>query len=875
MKKLLLILLLGLFSLKNYAAHVIGGEMVYEYLGAGSTANSKSYRITLKLFKDNTSGAALPNSVSIGIYDGNTLIGGYRTANIDITGGTQLVINAFPTCLSNPPTLNYAVGNYTFTTDLPNNNNGYTISYQTCCRIASDITNGLVNVNSPSTGGAGSTYSAVIPGVVSLPISQNNSSPKFSINVSVICYNNAFTFNFGATDADGDSLSYAFCDAYGGGAATGSTYATPAAPPYASVNYINPYTAAVPMGNTVSINQNTGVISGIAPSTLGRYVISVCASEFRDGMLIGIHQKDFIVQVNDCAIPQALLNFETVTCDGFTHTFFNASTNGGVITSYFWDFGVPGILSDTSRLQNPTYTFPDTGIFIIKLVVNRGQPCSDSTTRPFGIYPGFFPNFNYVGVCYTSPIQFVDSSKTNFGFVNSWSWDFGNTPVLNDTSHLQNPTYTYPSAGNYDVQLIITNSKGCIDTVLKNIVLIDKPSITLPFKDTLICSIDTLQLQSSFTSGNPSWLPNYRIINANTNNPLVYPLVTTQYIVTANDQGCIQKDTVFVRVKDFVTIDVMADTTICLTDNFKIRNTTDALTFMWTPSATLSSSSIKEPIATPTGSPTKYVVTANIGKCQARDSITVTAFPYPTVDAGPDVIICSGFSTVLNGTVTGNSFVWSPISTLTNANTLTPTAKPLTTTSYILSTTNTTGCKKPAKDTVKVIVIPPIKAFAGADTVIVVGQPLQLQGTGGTNYIWTPNNFLSNNVISNPIATLSNNQTYYLRVSDTNGCFALDTINIVVFKTEPDIFVPTAFTPNSDGRNDIMLPVAVGLKQYDYFEVYNRWGQLMYKSTKIGEGWDGKFKGEPQDNQTFVWQVQGIDYKGKKIFKKGTVILIR
>ena len=72
-----------------------------------------------------------------------------------------------------------------------------------------------------------------------------------------------------------------------------------------------------------------------------------------------------------------------------------------------------------------------------------------------------------------------------------------------------------------------------------------------------------------------------------------------------------------------------------------------------------------------------------------------------------------------------------------------------------------------------------------------------------------------------------------------------------------------------------MLPVAVGLKQYDYFEVYNRWGQLMYKSTKIGEGWDGKFKGEPQDNQTFVWQVQGIDYKGKKIFKKGTVILIR
>jgi gliding motility-associated-like protein len=114
-----------------------------------------------------------------------------------------------------------------------------------------------------------------------------------------------------------------------------------------------------------------------------------------------------------------------------------------------------------------------------------------------------------------------------------------------------------------------------------------------------------------------------------------------------------------------------------------------------------------------------------------------------------------------------------------------------------------------------------------------------------------------------------------VKVSNINGCFAYDTIKITVFQTEPDIFVPTVFTPNADGSNDILIPTPVGLKSYNYFEIYNRWGNKMYYTTQLKQGWDGTYKGLPQITDTYVWQVRGTDYTGKIVYKKGTVILLR
>ena len=98
---------------------------------------------------------------------------------------------------------------------------------------------------------------------------------------------------------------------------------------------------------------------------------------------------------------------------------------------------------------------------------------------------------------------------------------------------------------------------------------------------------------------------------------------------------------------------------------------------------------------------------------------------------------------------------------------------------------------------------------------------------------------------------------------------------VKIFKTNPQVFVPTAFTPDGDGRNDLFRPIAVGISRIEYFRVFNRWGQLVFSTTVNGKGWDGRIGGKEQGSGTFVWLVKGVDYTGKTFFAKGTVTLIR
>jgi gliding motility-associated-like protein len=86
--------------------------------------------------------------------------------------------------------------------------------------------------------------------------------------------------------------------------------------------------------------------------------------------------------------------------------------------------------------------------------------------------------------------------------------------------------------------------------------------------------------------------------------------------------------------------------------------------------------------------------------------------------------------------------------------------------------------------------------------------------------------------------------------------------------------VPTASTPNGDGKNDIFKPIALGMKSVTYFKIFNRFGQLIFDGNP-NIGWDGTFKGKPLDPDIFVWIVEGIDFENHKISKQGSVMLIR
>jgi gliding motility-associated-like protein len=173
-------------------------------------------------------------------------------------------------------------------------------------------------------------------------------------------------------------------------------------------------------------------------------------------------------------------------------------------------------------------------------------------------------------------------------------------------------------------------------------------------------------------------------------------------------------------------------------------------------------------------------------------------------------------------------------------------------------------------------VYPKVIADAGPrDTTAVLGQPILLNATGGASYLWTPATWLSNPGIYNPVALPQDNIRYVVTAISPGNCIGTDTIDIRVFRVDPDMFVPTAFTPNGDGNNDIFKPILIGMKGLNYFKVFNRFGQLLYSTTDIGKGWNGTFGGKGQDPGTYVWVAEGVTYTGAIKFKKGYVVLIR
>lgn len=881
MKKIIYIIAFCFFTLPSFGKHITGGEIYYTYLGASTSSPGKlSYKITLLLYKDTTVTGSLVASLGISypisIYrgDNNGLL---TTLNAIRTKYEYMNLSYYNPCLNTKPPVRYAVATYEVNIDLDPLAAGYYVSHSQCCRI-----DGINNINSTN---IGATYWVKIPGTNDNPFAPLNSNAVFNKRDTIlVCKSSPLNIDFSAVDPDNDVLVYKLTNGYVGASSTTPIPANSDAPPYASVNYIGSYSAALPLDAGVTINSSTGLVTGIAPATTGVYLIAVLVEEYRNGIKISEHRKDFQIRVDDCTLTGAVLKPSYITCNGTTLSFQNESTSSN-ISSYLWDFGVPSLKSDTSTSPTPTYDFlqsgKDSGTYTVKLKVTAVGGCQDSATSVVKVYPGFTPNFTVNGTCYINSYKFFDATTTKYGSVSSWTWNFGDSTTLADTAHTKDSSWKYPAPTNAQVKLIVTNTKGCIDTITKSLQVLNRPSLNLPFKDTLICSNDTLTLKANISSGSVLWTPangpnQLRILNTTSTSPLVFPKDTTQYYVSVNDNGCINTDTVNVNVLQFISVKAGLDTGICKTDTFRLRPVSDALSYLWTASTGEKVQSTKNPLVQPL-SLTKYVVLANLGKCQAKDSFTVKVAPYPNANAGTDISICFGSRVQINGTGTGSVFSWTPTNTLLNDKTLTPIAGPTKTTSYILTATDTVGCPKPKSDTIVVTVIQPINAYAGADTAVVPGQPLQLNASGGTNYVWTPASFLSDPNIANPIALFDesvDSVTYTVKVSE-GTCAATDQITVRVYKNGPDILVPSAFTPNADGRNDVMRPILYGITKLNYFSLYNRYGQLLFSTTEPNKGWDGNFGGTAQPAGTYVYQTEGLDYTGKSVFRKGTVVLIR
>ncbi|GGB25379.1 T9SS type B sorting domain-containing protein [Puia dinghuensis] len=296
--------------------------------------------------------------------------------------------------------------------------------------------------------------------------------------------------------------------------------------------------------------------------------------------------------------------------------------------------------------------------------------------------------------------------------------------------------------------------------------------------------------------------------------------------------------------------------------------------------------------------PTQYRVIVQSGVCPPENSapanVQVVPTPFPQASTEPaDTIICYNTKATLNATISlGTSYTWNDANTLTGQGngtvnptpyTMQVTASPLATTNYVLSVENA-GCPNLLKDTFHVRVLPPIIVDAGNDTDVVINQPLQLHASSndttsprGDKFAWTPSVGLNDPNIADPIGIYSpetDSVRYLVTATSQYGCIGTATILVKIFKTGPDIFVPNAFTPGG-ATNNIFRPIAVGITRLEYFRVYNRWGQLVFETSAMGQGWDGRLNGQVLPSGTYVWMVQGTSYTKKFVFHRGTVVLVR
>lgn len=161
-----------------------------------------------------------------------------------------------------------------------------------------------------------------------------------------------------------------------------------------------------------------------------------------------------------------------------------------------------------------------------------------------------------------------------------------------------------------------------------------------------------------------------------------------------------------------------------------------------------------------------------------------------------------------------------------------------------------------------------------------VAKQLSARDLGtGYKYNWNPPAGLNYTDIRTPIFQYDKPVQYLITLTPTAGCKIVDTLQVLIVSSAPalrsSLHVPNAWTPNNDGHNDKLFPLTINMKELYYFRVFNRWGQLMFETNQLGDGWDGTYKGQSQVQDVYTWTVEAVGLDGVHYKQSGNSILLR
>ncbi len=365
----------------------------------------------------------------------------------------------------------------------------------------------------------------------------------------------------------------------------------------------------------------------------------------------------------------------------------------------------------------------------------------------------------------------------------------GNTYSWSPATGLSSATVAQPIASptvTTTYILTVTNSvSGCQDADTVTVTVNPLP-VANAGANQAACSGDSVQIGTPAVAGNTySWSPVAGLSSSTVAQPMASPAATTSYTLTVTNTatGCQNTDVVIVTVGTSPVTNAGPDQAICVGDSVQIGTPAIAgNTYSWSPSTDLSSTTIAQPVASPTATTTYTLTVTNATGCNATDVVTVTVNPLPVANAGADQLGCNGDSVQIGSpAVAGLTYGWSPATGLSSSTSAQPNASPSVSTTYTLTVTNsTTGCTD--TDVVVVTVAPLPITDGGADKIICAGDSTQIgtASVSGNTYSWSPATALSSSTVAQPNASPAATTTYTLVVTNAAGCSDTDFVMVTV-----------------------------------------------------------------------------------------------
>lgn len=372
------------------------------------------------------------------------------------------------------------------------------------------------------------------------------------------------------------------------------------------------------------------------------------------------------------------------------------------------------------------------------------------------------------------------------------------------------------------------------------------------------CNDDTLQLAA------PAGYRSYRWTTVNNfsfsdtaKRIIINPLQTTSYFLQAEQSaGCFGFDTIHITVYRSPAIALGADTSLCAGDSLVLRAPAGFASYLWSNGS--AATTIKASL------PGNYRLMATTPEgCKSADTIRIISnYPLPAVSIAGSEVLCAGSRTLLDAGALNNAvFLW-------NTGETTKVISVNKMGIFSVNVTDVYGCLGRDSFEIKRIADPP-RFFLPPDTSICNYSKLELRSTTNfQSYVW------SNNAVTAGIS-VSSGGLYSLTVKDANNCQGTDSIRVDIKDCLTGCYVPTAFTPNRDGLNDVFKPLIFGDLRFYELMLYDRWGKLVFSSNDYTKGWDGTISGSLQGTGLYAWICRYRFSDAPIQSKSGTVLLMR